>query len=291
MNTLWKSRLIVVLAALLWSLSGFFITLLTQPPGWLGELKPVAAEQIACWRCLFGSVMLLFMLRPAMIRWHPLMPLMACCFAIMNGLFVAAMALGEVAEASLLQYTAPLWVFLVNVLLLRNVKATRRDWLAIIVATTGIVMIVANRLQPEQMRAASLALGAGISLAGVLLCLGLLNHYASPWLAFINQLTAGLVALPWAMSTPWPVGVQWLILVVFGIVQVALPYWLMSVSLRKLPAHEAALIMLLDPLLAPWWAWLLTNHVPSATTLLGGAVFLFALLLRYVAPTQSLKDQ
>ena len=282
MNHPWQGRLTVALAALLWSLSGFFIMLLTRPPAWMGDMKPVAAEQIACWRCLFGAASLLILLRPSMIRWHPLMPVMAGCFAIMNLLFVLSMSMGDVAEASLLQYTAPFWVFLVNVLLLRRAKVSKREWFALLIATVGIVVIVRGRMQAHQLKAAGMALGAGVAFAGVLLALSILNSFASPWLAFVNQLVAGLVALPWAMTTPWPEGIQWLILAVFGTIQVAVPYWLMSHAMKSVPAHEAALITLLDPLLAPVWAFFITWSIPDAPTWLGGFVFLMALVIRYL---------
>jgi drug/metabolite transporter (DMT)-like permease len=289
MNQHWRGRLTVALAALLWSLSGFFIMLLTRPPSWMGDVKPVAAEQIACWRCLFGAASLLILLRPAMLGWHPLMPVMAGCSAIMNLLFVLAMSMGDVAEASLLQYTAPFWVFLVNVLLLRRARATKREWLALLIATVGIVVIVLGRIQAQQVQAAGLALGAGAAFAGVLLCLSLLNSFASPWLAFVNLLVAGLGALPWAMTTPWPEGIQWIILAVFGIIQVAVPYWLTSQAMKTVPAHEAALITLLDPLFAPVWAFFITWSIPDAPTWLGGIVFLLALVIRYLPITSSTK--
>ncbi|HQR06549.1 MAG TPA: DMT family transporter [Gemmatales bacterium] len=278
----WLGRLTVALAAVMWSLSGFFITLLTRPPSWMGDVKPVSPEQIACWRCLFGAASLLVLLRPAMIRWHPLMLVMAGSFAIMNLLFVISMAEGEVAAAALLEYTAPFWVFLVNVLLLRRAKATQRDWIALLIATMGIVLIVLGRLQADQLKAAGQALGAGITFAGVLICLSILNSFASPWLAFVNQLVAGLVALPWAMTTPWPEGIQWVILAFFGTIQVAVPYWLMSHAMKTVPAHEASLITLLDPLLVPFWAFLITWSIPAAPTWLGGIVFLLALVIRYL---------
>jgi len=90
-----------------------------------------------------------------------------------------------------------------------------------------------------------------------------------------------LLALPWALSTPWPEGWQWVILILFGALQSALPYWLLSKAMKHIPAHEAALVTLLDPLLAPCWAYLITYHIPSATTLTGGAIILAALLMRY----------
>jgi len=207
---------------------------------------------------------------------------MAGCFAVMNLLFVISMSMGDVAAASLLQYTAPFWVFLVNVLLLRRARATQRDWIALIIATAGIVVIVLGRIQADQMNAAGLALGAGVTFACVVMCLSFLNSFASPWLAFVNQLVAGLVALPWAMTTPWPEGIQWIFLAVFGTIQVAMPNWLMSHAMKTVPAHEASLITLLDPLLVPVWAFFITWSIPPAPTWLGGIVFLLALVIRYL---------
>lgn len=280
-QSLWHGRLIVVGAALFWSLSGFFVKLLTEPPRWLGVMQPVAAEQIACWRCLFGALSLLLFLRPAAFRWHPLLPLMALCFAVMNGLFILAMVQGDVAEASLLQYTAPFWVFLVNVLILRRAHASRREWWALLIATLGIVVIVLGRWQASQLMPAGLALGAGVAFAGVILCLSLLKGHQPVWLAFINLAVTGLLTLPFAMQAPWPGGEQWLILLLFGAVQTALPYWLMSKAMKTVPAHEGALITLLDPLCAPLWAFLITQTLPSTPTWLGGTVFLLALVVRY----------
>ena len=275
-----SGRWIVVLAALLWSLSGLFITMLTQPIEWLGSLPPVPAEQIACWRCLFGAASQCVLLRRSMVRWHPFMPVMAGCFALMNALFVLAMSLGDVAEAALLQYTAPLWVFLVNILLRRAIP-THRDKVTLSIAVIGIGIIVLGRYQASHAYASLLSLGAGVAFAGVLLSLSWLSNYSSIWLAIMNQLAAGLLALPWALSTPWPQGIQWIILFIFGAIQVALPYWLMSYAMKSVPAHEAALITLLDPLLAPVWVYFILGTIPSTTTWLGGTVFFIALVIRY----------
>jgi drug/metabolite transporter, DME family len=285
-----RSRWLVVAAALLWGLSGLFVKLLVTPPAWAG-FEPVAVEHLACWRCLFGALSLTVLLRPASLAWHPLMPVLVICFTVMNGLFIAAMALGDVAEASLLQYTAPFWVFLVNVVLLRQAKATRLDLLSLLVAMVGIAVIVLGRWQAQQLYPATLALGAGVAFAGVMLSTSWLKRFDAAWLAFVNQLVAGLVALIWAWNTPWPIGGAWVVLFLFGMVQSALPNWLMSKAMKQLPAHEVALITLLDPLSAPLWAWLITQQFPGAATLLGGSVFLAALLLRYCPHSRANADQ
>jgi drug/metabolite transporter (DMT)-like permease len=67
-------------------------------------------------------------------------------------------------------------------------------------------------------------------------------------------------------------------------VQMALPYWLFTRALRTVSAQEAAIITLLEPLLNPVWAYLLTpeRDTPNMWALVGGWLTLFALVWRYV---------
>jgi drug/metabolite transporter (DMT)-like permease len=43
-----------------------------------------------------------------------------------------------------------------------------------------------------------------------------------------------------------------------------------------LPALEAAVILLLEPVLNPLWAWVVQRETPGAWALLGGAIILGA---------------
>jgi drug/metabolite transporter (DMT)-like permease len=44
------------------------------------------------------------------------------------------------------------------------------------------------------------------------------------------------------------------------------------------PAVELTLFALSEPLLAPIWVWLVVSEMPSASSFIGGAILLFALL-------------
>src|SRR5881296_2768664 len=89
-----RGRLGILLAALLWSTSGAFTKVLTQPTA-LGLNEPaLEPRHLACFRTLFASVFLLCFVRPRDVSFRPLMLFMACCFAAMNYLFVAAMGRG-----------------------------------------------------------------------------------------------------------------------------------------------------------------------------------------------------
>jgi drug/metabolite transporter (DMT)-like permease len=55
---------------------------------------------------------------------------------------------------------------------------------------------------------------------------------------------------------------------------------LFTMGTRLIAASEVALIMLLEIILGPFWAWVAVAETPSAMTVVGGAVVLGAVLLQ-----------
>jgi drug/metabolite transporter (DMT)-like permease len=51
---------------------------------------------------------------------------------------------------------------------------------------------------------------------------------------------------------------------------------LVTSAINHIPALEASLILLIEPVLNPIWAWLIQGEVPGAWALLGGAIILGA---------------
>jgi drug/metabolite transporter (DMT)-like permease len=82
-------------------------------------------------------------------------------------------------------------------------------------------------------------------------------------------------------SPPSPTLAQWLVLFLFGALQMGFPYFLVAKGLRTVSPQEAGTITLLEPLLNPVWAFWLAGEVPSPWTLAGGAFILGALVWRY----------
>src|SRR5437867_1013310 len=107
-----QGRMLIVAAAVLWSLSGAFTKVLTKESSFQMGPTPVAGLQIAFFRALFAGLSLVPVLRPSVLSFRPMMLVMMICFAAMNALFVLAMAWGKAANAILLQYTAPMWMYL-----------------------------------------------------------------------------------------------------------------------------------------------------------------------------------
>jgi drug/metabolite transporter (DMT)-like permease len=68
------------------------------------------------------------------------------------------------------------------------------------------------------------------------------------------------------------------VLAVMGCVQLGTGCLLATAASRHLSATEIGLLALLEPILGPVWVWLLMGENPGATTLLGGAIVMGAVL-------------
>jgi drug/metabolite transporter (DMT)-like permease len=65
----------------------------------------------------------------------------------------------------------------------------------------------------------------------------------------------------------------------FGAVNLGLGLAFFTTGARLVPAAVAALLGTVEPILAPIWVWLVHSEVPSARTIVGGAVVVTALLV------------
>ena len=65
-----------------------------------------------------------------------------------------------------------------------------------------------------------------------------------------------------------------------GIFQIGFGFILITVGSRTTPAAAVGVLMLIESVLGPLWAWLFINEVPPMTVLIGGGVIIFAILFQ-----------
>ena len=65
-------------------------------------------------------------------------------------------------------------------------------------------------------------------------------------------------------------------LVYLGVFQIGLAYVCLSGAIRRLPALEISLLLLIEPVLNPVWTWAVRGESPGGWTLSGGAVIVGA---------------
>ena len=278
-------RLLILLAAVMWSTSGFFAKapLFADWPLETGGM-PVRGPLLAFWRAVFASLVLLpFVRRP---RWNWKLVPMVLAYAAMNYTFLTAMTLTTEANAIWLQHTAPLYVFLVGVTLFGERVHPRDGWL-VACCLLGVGVILAFEIRGQSTAGIVYGLLGGVTYAAIVLSLRHLRGEDGAWLVFLNNAVTAILFLPFVLrNSLWPTLPQSMYLAGFGMLQMGLPYLLFARGLQRVTGHEASGIVLLEPLLVPLWVFVAWRHAPTYQspawwTFVGAGLILAGLLIRY----------
>lgn len=206
--------------------------------------------------------------------------------------FVLSNKLTTAADAIFLQSSAPLYVLLLGPLFLHE-KIARRDLAVMGVVAIGIALFFVDQMtgggasasatapNPSLGRWVALASGVAWALTMVgLRWLGARGEGGGATAVVAGNALAALVCAPFAL----PISVMSthdLGLVLFlGVFQIALAYKLVTRAMQVVPAFEATVILLVEPVFNPLWAWIVHSERPTAWALAGGAVILGATLYK-----------
>lgn len=274
-------RLLVLLAAFLWSSSGFF----AKSPALLAIPLEDRSVCITFWRAVFASLMVVCFIRRWQWSWQ--MVPMAGCFAAMTWTFISAMVYTEAALAIWLQYLAPAWVVVFSWVAFREVPdRSSRPLLAM--AAVGVSVILATQfmlLEHFSVWGITAGVLSGATFAGVVIFLRRLRGFDPLLLVFVNQSVTALVLAPVAVGGYWPQGWQWVYLAGFGVFQMGLPYLLFALALRRISSQEASGLGILEPVLVPVWVYLAWRdqpdyEPPAVGTIVGGLLILIGLVIQ-----------
>jgi len=81
------------------------------------------------------------------------------------------------------------------------------------------------------------------------------------------------------------------LVLLMGFFTVFLPFLLITIAPRYIPAHEVQLFFLLETVLGPIWVWLVINEQPSIKTLIGGIGIILTILIYSIVELKSKKNQ
>lgn len=206
--------------------------------------------------------------------------LLAAAYAATLVLFVRATKLTTAGSAIFLQSAAPLYVLVLGHWLLGE-RVQRRDLGFMGAFAAGLVLLLSGTAAPlasapDPATGNRLAAASGVTYALTLVGFRYLRADPSAGLSalVVGNVFAAMAALPFAWPLP-RVGMADLAVVSYlGVVQIGLAYLLLTRGMRHVPALEASLLLLVEPVLNPIWAWILQKEVPEAASLVGGAVIL-----------------
>lgn len=195
-------------------------------------------------------------------------------------LFVVATRLTTAAQAIFLQSTAPLWLLLLGPWLLHERMRRRDPWLLLSLAA-GLWLLFTSptdstALAPEPALGNAVAIGSGLCWA--LTLLGLRRRardgHATGPVILLGNVAAVIYFAPFAFPITAQPAAAWAGVFWLGAVQIGLAYMLLVRGLKHVPALQASMLMLIEPVLNPLWAWIVHGERPGDPVLLGGAMIL-----------------
>jgi drug/metabolite transporter, DME family len=274
-----KARWQLVLAALCFSTAGAAIKWCNFGP-W----------QIASGRALVAMLAIVTLIPQARRRWTWRVALVGTGYAAAGLLFVFANKLTTAANSVFLQATNPLFVVLLAPWLLRE-PVQRADLAFMSVLAVGLVLLFVGgerrfATAPDPVLGNALAAGSAVAWALTVTGYRWLARQASrdhgpiAAAAACGNLIVFLVCLPGALPLAAGRAVDWLIVVYLGVFQLGLAYVFLSRAITRVPALEASLFLLAEPVLSPVWAWLAHGETPGPLAAVGGAVILTATALK-----------
>ncbi|NUQ26206.1 MAG: EamA family transporter [Saprospiraceae bacterium] len=260
----------VTVAAILWSTGGLFIKLL-----------PFDAFTILCYRSACAAIVFGFLARKRLFQFTKASIIVSLSYTALLVCFVTSTKLTTAANAIFLQYTAPIYILLLEPVLFK-LKIERINIIAIVACLVGMSFFMFGDLEVGNMTGNILALGTGVFLAVVMLGQRFNKPELNETAIFWGNILVILVGLPSYLDSPTPTFVQWGMLLFLGFIQIGLGYALFTYGLKRTLAIESALIAFLEPILNPVWVFLGYGERPSTMALIGGLIIIGSLVLRTV---------
>lgn len=265
-----SGRLLTVLAAILWSLAGVFIKSLALP-----------AITIAFYRFVFAGLFFLVFLKAQDREFNRNVFFSVLTFIAATGSFVWANKLTTAANAVVLQYTAPVYVYALVPVLFRE-KIKRFELFALCGGMIGIGIIFLGSVERPDMPGVLIALFSGLLFSLYMVNLRFLLGMSMVFIVFLNNLGGAILFFPFVINDLYISLSELIALMIMGVVQFGAPYFIFSKALKTISLQEASLILLLEPVLNPLWVYLVIGELPARVTLIGGSVILISLAGRYL---------
>jgi drug/metabolite transporter, DME family len=279
---------LVLLAATLWGTLGIFYHELIQNY----RLSPFS---IVFWRALIAACLLwitlgLFkrsQLKISQKDWGLFLALGSIGIAGFYIVYIFAISLSGLGIAAVLLYTAPVWVTIYSVFVLKE-SLDKQKTFALLLAITGIVLVghfydfPAMRINLPGLLA---GLGAGFGYSAYIL----MNKFAvqrnySPWAINAYSLAMGAIFLGLLQSPTEqrsilqaPGALLWL--GILGVIPTLGGGVAFNAGLNFLPASNASIVATIEPVIASIFGWIIFNETMDYYQIIGGGLIISSVIV------------
>jgi drug/metabolite transporter (DMT)-like permease len=193
--------------------------------------------------------------------------------------YVFAMYNTTVANTNFIIQTQTIFLAVFGYIFLKE-KISKLTLASIILAFTGIILMVGNSLSPGQMSGNMVAFIMPISFATLVLIVRKFPDTDMVPMQFIAGIGATIIG--YLFSSKISISSHDIFLgFLAGFFQVGLGFILITIGARRTLSALVGIIMLTEAVLGPLWAWMFVNENPPPVVLIGGAIVISAVLLQF----------
>ena len=268
--------LYIIIAAVFWSFGGL-----------LGKLIPWSGLTIAALRGIIAAVTIGLYRRSFSFKLNKPILLAGISLTITTILFMIANKMTSAANAIVLQYSSPVFIILLTLIIYKQ-KPKKRDMFAIFGVLVGISIFFLDQFKSGNYIGDLIALGSGLSFAAVFFANKLPN--ASPIDATYLGNLLSLFILPFVFFDQKFLmnqsSLTWLYITLMGVFQLGFGYIFFSLGIKHTAATTSSIIATLEPILNPIWVFVFIGEVPSLLALVGGVIVLITVSIYNVIVTK-----
>ena len=193
-------------------------------------------------------------------------------FSITNVTFVVSIQNTNVANTLVMIATAPMLSAILGAIFLKE-PPDKKTWISIILTFLAIIYIFSDSLKLGNFYGDVLGFitAIGLAVGAVTVRSGKTKNLVPA--AVVGKLFVAIFALFFIESFVL-IDQDLIIVPLMCILCVAIPFVLVTIAPRFIPAAEVNLFFLLETIIGPVWVWLIIKEQPSIETLQGGAVII-----------------
>ena len=194
--------------------------------------------------------------------------------------YVFAMYNTTVANTNFIIQTQTIFLAIFGYFFLKE-KISKTTLFSIILAISGIILMVGNTLSPGQTIGNLAAFSMPISFAILIL---VVRKYPNVDMV-PSQFIAGIFALIIGYLMSGKINISYYdIFLGFlaGFFQLGFGFIFITIGAQRTPSAMVGIIMLTEAIFGPLWAWLFINEQPPTIVVTGGTIVIIAVLLQFL---------
>ena len=201
--------------------------------------------------------------------------------------YVFAMYKTTVANTNFIIQTQAIFLAIFGYLFLKE-KISKLTLLSIILAITGIILMVGNSLSPGQLSGNLVAFIMPISFAVLII---IVRKYPKVDMVPL-QLFAGIVAMLIGYFVSIKINISShdiLLAFIAGFFQVGLGFIFITIGAKKTLSAMVGILMMTEAVFGPFWAWMFLEETPQFIALIGGTIIIIAVLIQFFSLLEKAK--